>query len=262
MAADDPEVYPIFPDGSVGSMTRSRPVEDPGLQPRSRGGRRRGGHERPEPLWYVLGHHRLKDASGKPLTNDTVIMGLRFNRSGTDPVGLFAVMPPALTAREPTPATRPPMCLRDVVLGWTPGQKAQKHDVYFGTVPADVETAIRSSPLGVLVSQAQDANSYDPAGLLALGQTYYWRVDEVDASSNVTKGNVWSFTVEPVAYPIKNITATASGSSNAQRGPEKTIDGSASMPPISTPWSKPTCGSAAAMIRCGSNMSSTRLQAQ
>jgi len=130
------------------------------------------------------------------------------------------------TASNASPADGATDVLRDVVVSWTPGREAQKHDVYFGTVPADVETATRSSPLGVLVSQAQDANSYDPAGLLALGQTYYWRVDEVDASSNVTKGNVWSFTVEPVTYPIKNITATASGSTNAQRGPEKTIDGS------------------------------------
>ncbi|MDO8944076.1 MAG: discoidin domain-containing protein, partial [Desulfobacterales bacterium] len=168
----------------------------------------------------------LKDASGKPLTNDAVILGIRFNRSGTDPVGFFAVLPPARAAQEPTPADKATDVLRDVVVSWTPGQEAQSHDVYFGTVPADVETATRSSPLGVLVSQGQDANAYDPAGLLALGRTYYWRIDEIDASSQTTKGPIWSFTVEPVAYPITNVTATASSFQNAETGPGKTVDGS------------------------------------
>ncbi len=39
--------------------------------------------------------------------------------------------------------------------------------------------ASRATPLGVLVSQGQATASYDPARLLAFGQTYYWRVDEV-----------------------------------------------------------------------------------
>ena len=44
------------------------------------------------------------------------------------------------------------------------------------------------------------------------GQTYYWRVDEVNAppDSTVYKGDVWSFTVEPYGYPIKPVKATAS----------------------------------------------------
>ena len=41
----------------------------------------------------------------------------------------------------------------------------------------------------------------------------------------VFKGDVWSFTVEPYAYPITKVTATAS-SSQAGMGPEKTVDGS------------------------------------
>ena len=42
----------------------------------------------------------------------------------------------------------------------------------------------------------------------------------------VFKGDVWSFTVEPYAYPIKNVTATASSSQTGMGGPEKTVDGS------------------------------------
>ena len=55
-------------------------------------------------------------------------------------------------------------------------------------------------------------DSFEPAGTLEFGKTYYWRVDEVNGppNANVFKGQVWSFTVEPYAYPIKGVTATAS----------------------------------------------------
>ncbi len=116
---------------------------------------------------------------------------------------------------------------REVVLSWAPGEFAQTHDVYFGAVFADVNNASRTSPLSVLVSQGQMGTTYQPAKVLEYGKTYYWRVDEVNAppASTVFKGAVWSFTVEPAMYPLKNVTATAS-SSAAGQGPEKTIDGS------------------------------------
>jgi hypothetical protein len=117
--------------------------------------------------------------------------------------------------------------VRDVVLGWTAGKFAAKHDMYFGTVSADVDAADRTTAKGVLVSQAQDATTFDPAGLLDFGKTYYWRVDEVNAAPSTTifKGSVWSFTAEPYAYPIKNVTATAS-SAQLGMGPENTVNGS------------------------------------
>ena len=79
----------------------------------------------------------------------------------------------------------------------------------------------------MLVGQGQDDGTYDPAGLLDFGKTYYWRVDEVNQTPDGTifEGAVWSFTAEPYAYPIKNVTATASGS-QAGMGPENTINGS------------------------------------
>ena len=119
---------------------------------------------------------------------------------------------------------------RDVILSWMPGKYADKHDVYFGTNFDDVNDADRDYPLGVLVSRNQAANSYSPAELLQFGQTYYWRVDEVNAPPDFTiyKGSVWSFTAELFAYPIagENITATASSSNSAAEGPENTINGS------------------------------------
>ncbi len=115
----------------------------------------------------------------------------------------------------------------DTVLNWTAGEYAATHDVYLGTKSEDVESASRTDLKGILPSQGQTATSYDPAGLLAYGQTYYWRIDEVNKTPDNTifKGKVWSFTIEPYAYPIKPMAATAS-SSQAGMGPEKTIDGS------------------------------------
>ncbi len=131
-------------------------------------------------------------------------------------------------ATAPIPADRQTDVLRDVVLSWKPGPFAATHDVYFGASPADVNSATTAQPLGVLASAGQDANTFDPAGLLEFGQTYYWRVDEVNAApdNTVFKGKVWSFTAEPYAYPLTNVTATASSSHSADMGPQKTVDGS------------------------------------
>jgi hypothetical protein len=76
------------------------------------------------------------------------------------------------------------------------GDRAYKHNVYFGTVFDDVNQASTADPRGVLVSENQDGTTYDPPGLLEFGQIYYWRVDEVNAppESAVIKGDVWSFT--------------------------------------------------------------------
>ncbi|MCH8121332.1 MAG: discoidin domain-containing protein [Planctomycetes bacterium] len=114
---------------------------------------------------------------------------------------------------------------RDVVISWQPGIFAPAingHKVYFGESFDDVNDAIG----GI----AQDANSYTPPQRLDFGTTYYWRVDEVNAppDSTVFEGDVWSFTTEPVGYPIagENITATASSTHLADTGPENTINGS------------------------------------
>ena len=114
---------------------------------------------------------------------------------------------------------------RDVVLSWTPGPSAGKHDVYFGTDLTAVTQATAAAAGAGVYKGRIDSTTYT-AGLLAYGQTYYWRIDEVDpAPSNVIKGTVWSFTVEPYSYRIKPAAATASSAAPGM-GPEKTIDGS------------------------------------
>jgi hypothetical protein len=131
-------------------------------------------------------------------------------------------------AKNPAPADKATDVPRDAGLSWTPGQYAATHNVYFGTAFDDVNNASQGSPAGVLASQGQTAATYDPAGLLTFGQTYYWRIDEVNAApdSSVFKGDVWSFTAETYGYRLQPVKATASSSNNALTGPEKTIDGS------------------------------------
>jgi len=124
-------------------------------------------------------------------------------------------------ATNPIPATESDDIPRDIILGWKPGASAARHNVYLGTDWADVNDATIST------AQDLDVNSFDP-GRLDFGQTYYWRVDEVNSAPDFTvfKGDVWSFTVEPFAYPIEGIIATSNTTSDADSGPEKMVDGS------------------------------------
>jgi hypothetical protein len=67
---------------------------------------------------------------------------------------------------------------------------------------------------------------FDP-GRLEFGQTYFWRVDEVNGAPDnaIFKGQVWRFEVEPSTYPITNIQVTASSADGAAV-PENTVNGS------------------------------------
>ncbi|MEN6426468.1 MAG: discoidin domain-containing protein, partial [Phycisphaerales bacterium] len=116
---------------------------------------------------------------------------------------------------------------RDVILSWTLGDYAETHNVYLGTDRDDVNNASVADQMGVLVSEGQMDATYERPSVLTYGQTYSWRIDEVNAApdSTVFKGDVWSLTVEPYAYPVENVTATAS-SAQANMGPENTVNGS------------------------------------
>ncbi|MCL5279188.1 MAG: protein kinase [Planctomycetes bacterium] len=115
----------------------------------------------------------------------------------------------------------------DVVLSWTLPSSTPACDVYLGTSCEAVNAASRANPQGVLASQGQTAATYDPAGLLELSRTYYWRVDFVITGPTpaIYRGPVLKFTTAALTYPIKNITAKAS-SAQAGSGPERTVDGS------------------------------------
>ncbi|MCH8219318.1 MAG: hypothetical protein IH892_21395 [Planctomycetes bacterium] len=129
-------------------------------------------------------------------------------------------------ASNPGPAHGEADVSRDVTLGWKPGEFANTHDVYLGTALDDVNDASVADPLGVLAGQGLGDSSFDP-GRLAFGQTYFWRVDEVNGAPDFTAytGGIWDFTVEPFSIPITGITATASSQFGGS-GPENTINGS------------------------------------
>ncbi|MCH8194425.1 MAG: hypothetical protein IIA65_10480, partial [Planctomycetes bacterium] len=116
---------------------------------------------------------------------------------------------------------------RDTSLGWTGTDTAATHNVYFGMNWDDVNAASPDAPLGVQISEGQTETTYTPETVLAYGESYFWRIDEVNGAPDHTvfKGNIWSFTVEPFSIPIAGITATTASSFGISVA-ENTINGS------------------------------------
>ena len=114
------------------------------------------------------------------------------------------------------------------ILSWIPGISTDTHNVFFSSDFNDVKDATISDPLGATVSIGQplDANTFDP-GSLEFGKKYYWRVDEVNDSSEAYKGQVWSFTVEREALdlPFANFEKVTAISSAAKSDANDTVNG-------------------------------------
>lgn len=90
----------------------------------------------------------------------------------------------------------------ELTLTWTAAKNAQKHQVYFGTDSATVAAATSAAEGGSAASEykgEQTATTYKISGTTPLN-TYFWRVDEVDANGVVTKGDVWRFRIGRVAF--------------------------------------------------------------
>ena len=90
-----------------------------------------------------------------------------------------------------------------VTLGWSSGDFAASHDVYFGDNFEDVDNGAADTfrgnqPLDTTFYIAGFAGFAFPDGLVP-GTTYYWRIDEVNEAdpNSPWKGNIWSFTVPP-----------------------------------------------------------------
>ena len=106
----------------------------------------------------------------------------------TDRGDVWSFMVPPTTAYAPDPADGGQYILANAQLNWTDGFNAKLHTVYFGETFDDVNSAS--------AGPSQVFTTYDP-GPLEKGKTYYWRIDEFDGLQLI-KGNVWSFTTEPV----------------------------------------------------------------
>ena len=108
----------------------------------------------------------------------------------------------------PNPADTYAGASPDQTLHWTPAYSgnATHHDVYFGTSFDDVNDAsIGDDPNNVYIGR-RDTNSitrveYNPAGILVMGPTYYWRIDEVNDAElgSPWKGDIWSFSISYVS---------------------------------------------------------------
>ncbi len=84
---------------------------------------------------------------------------------------------------------------QQLTLSWRIGEKAAKHDVYFGDDAKAVADATPDTAAVYKGQQKRAENTFDP-GILEWNKTYFWRIDEVNdaAADSPWKGNVWSFT--------------------------------------------------------------------
>jgi hypothetical protein len=138
----------------------------------------------------------------RPATNGTIVInGFEIDASN-----------PATKAIKPLPANDDEHADADAgpaKLAWTAPASAISHDIYFGTNPDAVASATASSSE---FKGRLSHSSYSSLPTLNPMQDYFWRADEVNSATNVTKGEVWRFRPASLAFP------TAEGYGRFARG--------------------------------------------
>ena len=86
---------------------------------------------------------------------------------------------------------------KSVLLSWAKAALAVSNRVYFGTSSNSVLNATIASPE---FKGTQLATNYLVTNLSTLA-TYFWRIDTIDATNGVTKGDLWMFRTRHVAFP-------------------------------------------------------------
>lgn len=88
---------------------------------------------------------------------------------------------------------------KDFKLEWGSPEGIVSHDFYFGENKEKVAEANHNSPefKGNLNKKETTIDSKSLSNL----KNYYWRVDEIDANKEVTKGKVWFFKPAQIAFP-------------------------------------------------------------
>ena len=79
-------------------------------------------------------------------------------------------------------------------LRWMSGRCSAEHHVYISTDPVRVAEADLSDTTGIHRG-SQKGSEYTLSDTLLPGQTLYWRIDEFNTDTRLTKGQVWSFCV-------------------------------------------------------------------
>jgi len=112
------------------------------------------------------------------------------------------IEPTFVKAENPLPADGATSPETWVSLGWSPGDGAVTHDVYFSDNLDDVTNGAADAFRGnqtlpfFMAGLGLPEDPY-PNGLTP-GTTYYWRVDEVEANGTTKyQGPVWSFSIPP-----------------------------------------------------------------
>ena len=130
-------------------------------------------------------------------------------------------------AFEPTPTDGATEVETSVVLSWSPADgtaTTNGHKIFLSDNFTDVSEGLAATEMGVFSDPVFDTATLPFA--LEYSTTYYWRVDQASTPGGPwNPGGVWSFTTELFAYPIENITVTAS-SSNVGEEAENTVNGS------------------------------------
>jgi hypothetical protein len=86
---------------------------------------------------------------------------------------------------------------KSVLMTWHAAASAVSHDVYFGTDSNAVFSATTASPQ-FMGNQA--ATNFLATNLSSLA-TYYWRIDEVDSTNGVARGDLWFYRTRHLAFP-------------------------------------------------------------
>jgi regulation of enolase protein 1 (concanavalin A-like superfamily) len=111
-----------------------------------------------------------------------------------------AALSPPLRASGEIPGNGATGVRHTLTLRWTAGDQTTQHNVYFGTDFDAVDNADITTP-GIYRGQQDLENTeYIPTEApLQWGQTYYWRIDEVEADGTIRKGQTWNFTAADYA---------------------------------------------------------------
>jgi len=170
----------------------------------------------------------VSDIQVAPETAEGVTVGFLVSAGVTLDVDDASFIELGLKSLAPAPANNEDDVCQRPILSWTPGSYADMSDVYFGTDLNEVRDANTTvDPTGVYKGR-QSASEYAIAETLDFGATYYWRVDGIQSvpEFEIGLGDVWQFTVEPFAYPIDAVTATASVSNDPDAFVENIVNGS------------------------------------
>ena len=143
-----------------------------------------------------MSHVQLQVTEGKPV----VVEYISEPQEGTTYINtsvavnalLFDQTNPKTQAANPQPAHQDFHADADsksITLTWTPAQAATLHHVMVGTDAANLQQVGTTTQPQYTLQQVSNMN------------TYYWRIDEEDATGTRYEGEVWSFRPRHLAFP-------------------------------------------------------------